>query len=256
MRTIFKLVNHVKDFDGVLVFGDIHGDYDSFKKACDFAKSENYFFMSLGDLVDRGDQPFEVVKSMYEMMYEGRAGFTIGNHDDKFRRYAAGNKVSFSRDGKKTLDDVGLARMDDFLKMYVSIIDDKSLSGFFHKFDDYTLVHAACHPCMWESSPNIGRTEKSRFIVGETNGEKMDDGYPIRLYNWIEDIPMGKTVIVGHDRMPVHDVVITEPLTIQNKNGGKVIFLDTGCGKGGFLTGAVLTPGKKGFALERFVEFK
>ena len=67
---------------------------------------------------------------------------------------------------------------------------------------------------------------------------------------------MGKTVMVGHDKMPIHNINITEPMIVQNKNGGKVVFLDTGCGKGGFLTGAVMMSGKKGFALERFVEFK
>jgi protein phosphatase len=252
-----SLENYVKNgFDGMLVFGDTHGDYTSFEKAYNFAKSENFFFMSMGDLVDRGRQPFEVVKAMYEAMYEGRAGLVIGNHDDKFRRYADGAKVSFSTDAKRTLDDVGADRMEDFLKMYVSMIDDKMFSGFFHKFDEFTLVHAGCHKRMWESGFVMSKTEKARFLVGETNGQKYDDGYPVRLYNWIEDVPLGKTVMVGHDKMPIHNVDITEPMTVSNKNGGKVIFLDTGCGKGGFLSGAVMLSGKKGFVVDRFVEFK
>jgi len=45
-------------------------------------------------------------------------------------------------------------------------------------------------------------------------------------------------------------------MQITNATGGKVIFMDTGCGKGGFLTGAVILHGKKGFVLDRFVEFK
>lgn len=240
----------------MLVFGDIHGDYDSFKKARDFAKKENFFFMSLGDLVDRGRNPFEVINDMHDTMYDGLGGFTIGNHDDKHYRFSKGNKVSFSRDGKQTLDDVGVERLSEFHRMYSAIVEDTMLSGLFHKFDDITLVHAASHPCLWESNPSIGRTERSRFIVGETNGEKMDDGYPVRLYNWIEEVPIGKTVIVGHDKMPIHNVNITEPMVVSNKNGGKVIFLDTGCGKGGFLSGALVLFGKKGFTVDSFVEFK
>ena len=253
----FTLPNHVKpNFDGVLVFGDVHGDFDLFEKAHKFAKSENLFFMSLGDLVDRGRNPFDVVKTMYDVIFEGVGAFIVGNHDDKHVRFAKGNKVSMSRDGKQTLDDVGPERMAEFHRMYTSIVEDKMLSSLFHKFDDITLVHAASHPCMWEPSPVIGKSEKSRFIVGETNGETMDDGYPVRLYNWIENVPMGKTVIVGHDKMPIHNVNITEPMVVPNKNGGKVIFLDTGCGKGGFLSGAVIVAGKKGFAFDHFVEFK
>ena len=40
----FTVANHVKDqFDGMLVFGDVHGDYESFKRARDYAASENFY---------------------------------------------------------------------------------------------------------------------------------------------------------------------------------------------------------------------
>jgi len=253
---VSSLANFVRDeFDGMLVFGDVHGDYDSFKLAHDFAKSENFFFMSMGDLVDRGHHPFEVVEAMYGAMQDGRAGFVVGNHDDKHIRGAKGNKVSFSRDAKQTLADVSADRMDKFHRMYTAIVEDKMLSDLFHKFDDITLVHAASHPCIWENTP-VGKTARSRFLVGETTGEMYDDGYPVRLYNWIDEVPMGKTVIVGHDRMPIHNIPIEKPMVVSNKNGGKVVFLDTGCGKSGFLTGAVMLSDKKGFRIDNFVEFK
>jgi Calcineurin-like phosphoesterase len=250
------LYNHVKTFDGMLVFADVHGDYESFKRAYDYARSENFFFMSLGDLVDRGRNPYEVVSAMYECMYEGRGGFTVGNHDEKHHRAGKGNKVSFSRDAKTTLSDVGEDRMAEFVRMYAAINEDKLLSGLFHTFDDLTLVHAASHPCIWEGVTEVGKTARSRFLVGETNGKTDSDGYPVRLYNWIAEVPMGKTVMVGHDHHPVHNVRITEPMVVTNKNGGKAIFLDTGCGKGGFLSGAVILHDKKGFKFDRFMEFK
>lgn len=253
----FSIAEYVKSFDGILVFGDIHGDYDSFKRAYDYARSENFFFMSLGDLVDRARQPYEVVSKMYCIMQDGFGGFTIGNHDDKHYRGSKGAKVSFSKDAKQTIDDVGVDRKSVFDQMYAGIIEDSLLSGMVHKFDDITLVHAASHPSIWEGPKDgsTGKTARSRFLVGETNGEKYDDGYPVRLYNWIEEIPTGKTVIVGHDKQPIHNVPITEPMIVNNKNGGKVIFLDTGCGKGGFLSAAVILHDKKGFKLDKFVEF-
>jgi protein phosphatase len=255
---MFSVADYVKEsFDGMLIFGDVHGDYDSFRKAYDYARSENFFFMSLGDLVDRARKPFEVVSDMYRAMQDGFAGFTIGNHDDKHIRAADGRKVSFSRDAKQTLEDVGDDRMAEYHRMYKGIVEYVMLSSMFHKFDDITLVHAASHPSIWEGAlPNsTGKTARSRFLVGETNGEKYDDGYPVRLYNWIDEVPIGKTVIVGHDKQPIHNVPITEPMVVTNANGGKVIFLDTGCGKGGFLSGAVVLHSKKGFRLEEFKEF-
>ena len=249
------IVSHARKFKGILVFGDIHGDHNSFTKAYNFASTNDLFFMSLGDLVDRDRHPYEVVEFMHRIMIDGYAGFTIGNHDDKFRRYAEGTKVQFSRDSKQTLEDVGVEREAEFLRMYVEIIQHP-FSGLFHKFDDIILVHAGSHPAMWESTPVICKAARSRCLIGESNGERRLDGYPVRLYNWIENVPMGKTVIVGHDRSPIHSVDITEPMIVSNKNGGKVIFMDTGCGKGGFLSGVVILHGTHGFTVDRFVDFK
>jgi hypothetical protein len=252
-----NLANYVSGkFDGMLIVGDIHSDYISFKRAHDYAKSENFFFMSLGDLVDRDQFPFETVEAMHKIMYAGAGGFTIGNHDDKYRRFYKGAKVQISADAHRTLKLVGEERKDEFLKMYSEIVEDQILSAMFHKFGDITIVHAASHPCMWETVERFGDTARSRALYGETNGETHSDGYPVRLYNWIDEIPMGKIVVVGHDRMPIHNVPIESPLTKTNANGGKAIFLDTGCGKGGFLSGMIILFEKGRFKIDSYKEFK
>lgn len=252
-----NLYNHVRDnFAGMIVFGDIHADYVSYKKAHDYALFNNYFFMSLGDLVDRGPSPFETVMHMSARVKERTAGFTIGNHDDKYRRFHKGSNVRFSRDGCKTFDDVGVDRHHEFLSAYTEMIETPVFSGIYHTFDDITLVHAASHPVMWEVGGKFGSTAKSRALVGETSGKMLDDGYPERLYSWIDEIPAGKTVIVGHDRCPVHGEYINKPLVMVNSSGGKVVFLDTGCGKGGFLSAAVIKHNTSMFEFETFIDFK
>jgi len=240
----------------MLVFGDVHGDFKSFVKAYKFAMDNNFFFMSLGDLVDRGVQPYEVVETMHYAMSLGAAGFTVGNHDDKYSRYLNGAKVRFSVDAKNTLLAVGAEREAEFLRMYSKVVNHETLSGFHHKFDDVVLVHAASHPSLWDGTAEMSKSAKSRYLVGETNGEVFEDGYPVRLYNWMDEVPIGKTLMVGHDKQPIHQVPITEPMVVTNANGGKVIFLDTGCGKGGVLSGAVVSHGKRGFKFEEFKEFK
>ena len=252
-----NLTNHVRNnFKGMLVFGDVHADYDSYMQAYNYAQAHNLFFMSLGDLVDRGRFPFETVLHMAQTVKSGAGGFTIGNHDDKYRRFFHGSKVSFSADAKQTLEDVGQERQAEFLQMYTELIETPVYSSMFHKFDDITLVHAASHPCMWEDTDKFGKSAQSRALVGETTGEKHPDGLPVRLYNWVDEIPMGKTVMVGHDRKPVFDVFITEALVKSNSNGGKAIFMDTGCGKGGFLIAAIVVHDKKCFKIDHYVEFK
>ena len=87
-----------KKFSGILVIGDVHGQLDSFMSAVEYSKKNDLFFISLGDLVDRGPRPFEVVNEMFNIVEQDRGHFIIGNHDDKFYRYAKGNKVRLSKD--------------------------------------------------------------------------------------------------------------------------------------------------------------
>ena len=232
-----------KGFDGVLVIGDVHGDFESFSNAVTYCRSNKLFLVALGDLVDRGSNPYEVVGTMEALVDSQRAAFTVGNHDDKFYRYAKGAKVSFSRDSKQTMADVTEERMERFLALYVSLIEHK-LSSLVHKFDDIYLMHAAPHHTLWEG--NLGKSARSRFLVGEVDGTRYEDGYPVRLYSWIEEIPIGKTVIVGHDKQPIKNIPITEPLVVKGKLGGTVIFADTGCGKGGYLSGILLEQDRNG----------
>ena len=164
-----------KKFEGMLVFGDVHADYNSLERAYEYAKEHNYFFMSLGDLVDRGPLPYKTVKKMYNIVSDGLGGMVVGNHDNKFYRYANGADVKFSRDAKKTLEDVRKEREAEFLRMYCFIIEAKPFSDIFHKVGDITLVHAAAHHCLWDNTP-VTKGAQSRFTVGETSGELYSDG--------------------------------------------------------------------------------
>ena len=243
-------------FDGILVIGDVHSEVDSLERAYKYARSQNLFLISLGDLVDRGECPFETITLMHELMLDGKAGFTVGNHDDKFYRYAIGNKVSFGLSAKTTLALVG-DKLDEFLDMYVKIIDTPMLSGIVHKIDELVLTHAATHDDVWDSSGKFSKSAKYMSLVGEVNGELYPDGYPVRLYNWVDNVPIGKTVIVGHDMRPMLvPERLPEPKVVNNSNGGKVIFMDTGCGKGGVLSGAVYVIDRKGkFTFSEFKQF-
>ena len=52
-----------------------------------------------------------------------------------------------------------------------------------------------------------------------------------RTYAWVERIPKGLTVLVGHDTRQMH-----EPLVVDNAVGVRAVFLDTGAAKGGKLS--------------------
>lgn len=254
---MFDLVDHVRrHFSGMLVIGDLHADLVALRRADEYAKKFKLFLMSLGDIVDRGDKPYECVYFMSELMDLHGAGMTIGNHDDKFRRLALGNNVHLTADQVQTLKDVGEDRREEFLEMYASIQTREGLSAVYHTFDQIVLTHAASHDDMWNNRGKFGSEARARAMYGEVTGEREDDGMPIRYYNWINEIPAGKTVIVGHDRKPIYNVSLQEPLVMDGSMGGKVVFLDTGCGKEGFLSGAVVKAGTGSFEIDSFVSFK
>ena len=68
-------------------------------------------------------------------------------------------------------------------------------------------------------------------LWGEGEPPALDGGLRPRTYCWTERVPKGLTVIVGHD-VRSND----RPTVLKNVCGGRVIFLDTGCGKGGHLS--------------------
>jgi protein phosphatase len=58
-----------------------------------------------------------------------------------------------------------------------------------------------------------------------------EDELPTRTYNWIDEVPAEITVIIGHD-------VIATDRIVERRGalGGRVLFCDTGAGKGGKLS--------------------
>lgn len=105
--------------------------------------------------------------------------------------------------------------------------------------EDCLFTHGACEPEMFSiyNKSLHGKYEKLS-LYGEVDytKPKRDDGYPNRVYNWVNRIPFGKTVFVGHD---IRSNI--KPYYEENSFGGQVYFLDTGCSKNGNLTTADLT---------------
>jgi hypothetical protein len=54
----------------------------------------------------------------------------------------------------------------------------------------------------------------------------------VRYYRWVDKLPAPYTAIVGHDRRADQ----TTPTLYAGARGGRALFLDTGCGKGGALS--------------------
>ncbi|MBW4590412.1 metallophosphoesterase [Aetokthonos hydrillicola Thurmond2011] len=190
-----------------IVVGDIHGCYQELLDLLDKAQlTEDEILISLGDIVDRGDDSLNV----YDFLKNRPNTIVLmGNHERKHLR----GTLSYSQEIVKL----------QFGNRYQEFLEWVSHRPYYHETEDAILVHAAV-----EDGIPIEQ-QKEEVLCGCTAGEK----YLEKLYKntyWAELYTGVKSVIFGHR------VVGDEPLIIK----GKVYGIDTGACHGGRLTGLIL----------------
>lgn len=242
-------------YSGILVVSDIHSMYDLFAQAVAYATENNLFIIFLGDLVDTGNKPYEVVTEVKKITDDNRAVLTIGNHDDKYHRYYTGNNIELKASHLETLYRVGHDRLSTFLKTYSNLVTGPNSNSYYY-FGNTFFVHAGLSSSFY-NKPNIVPKKKTTITMyGETTGKRLPNGFPERLYNWVDLVPAGYIVVVGHDRAPYNVNLQGCPRIVSNANSGQVFFTDTGCGKGGNLTGTVFSIHNDIVRFNEFKEFK
>ncbi|WP_338150927.1 metallophosphoesterase [Neoroseomonas soli] len=223
-------------FQGLRVVGDVHGDTRGFAAAAAGAEAAGLFLVQLGDLTDNGPDSPAVLRTMFALLDAGRGLFLLGNHEHKLRRALMGDAVRIDGAGLgRTLDQIAAAPDAEALR--ARAIAEIARAPAWLRFGRLFCVHAAFHDGMLEhpSPPDAGATRAEglvgRAIYGQVTGSKGPDGYPIRLAGWVDRIPSGMTVLVGHDNRSRDG----RPAVLTGARGGRAVFLDTGAGKGGAL---------------------
>ncbi|MFN0253163.1 MAG: metallophosphoesterase [Kofleriaceae bacterium] len=194
-----------------LIIGDIHGCYVELLELLDAAAlAADDIVVSVGDLVDRGPAPAEVVR-----WFRQRAGSVVlmGNHERKHVR----DVLSYSQEVTKC------QMADD----YADGVAWMRALPYFWETPEVRVVHAAMIPGVPLA------TQPEDILAGTTSGEAklkkiLPDGWWHEKYD--DDIP----VAFGHH------VVGPEPLVRE----GKVYGLDTGACHGQRLTALSLPDGK------------
>ena len=230
-------------FKGFLVIGDVHNESNLLGLANDYALQNELQMVFVGDLVDYGPTPAETIHMAHDLMQNHSAIFIEGNHDNKIFRYLKGNDVTVSHGMIPTAEAMEDTDVADKFKWIYENMKPLFVIGDTH------ITHGAFTSSYWSNDVNesahnrarlYGEIDKSKPFV-EWNGQH----YPHRTYAWVDAIPNGKTVIVGHDRSPFEEVPafesnINQIVSKTNEQGGTVYFTDTGAGKGGFVSGVIL----------------
>jgi serine/threonine protein phosphatase 1 len=190
----------------IIVIGDIHGCYGELLELCDkLAVASDDIIVSVGDLVDRGPQPVEVVQ-----FFRARPNSMalIGNHERKHIR----GVFSYSQE---------ITRLQ-FGDGYADAVRWMENLPYCLEFDDAIVVHAAVEPGVALAD------QKREILCGSTSGARQL-GAKLGEGQWWEQYDGAKPVIFGHH-------VVDEPLV----RPGRIYGLDTGACHGGWLTALVL----------------
>lgn len=216
---------------GILrAIADVHGHPQRMKAAAGDADK----LVLLGDLVDRGPDSAGALRLALSWIEKGRAKLVRSNHDDKLYRFLKGNRVRMNADLAGTLSSLedsndGDTLKDKFMRVYAETPHVLRLGEYVFAHGAVSSYHFAM-PDKPLSLTRLRRRIEKMALFGEVNGSRDDQGRPIRYYDWVEQLPSGITAVVGHDRRG------NEPVFHETENGGRAIFLDTGCGKGGPLS--------------------
>jgi hypothetical protein len=198
-----------------LVVGDIHGCFDellSLIQAAGISASDR--IVSVGDLIDRGPQPWEVV-DFFRARPESRHAI-LGNHEWKHLRHE-GNPDIPSRSAAETRRVMGEAR-------YAEALDYFHTLPLWLELPEVRVVHAGVDPLLppEETDPKLILGINSRWRPGF-------DG----LSPWWFDDPrltLAKPVVFGHHVFP----------EVARGERGNVWGINTGAGYGEPLTGLLL----------------
>ena len=239
-----------KDFDGLLVVGDVHGNITEFVNASNYANQNNLFLIQLGDLVDYGHENFECIELMSKRILNRTGLMIIGNHDEKLSRYlkqkSEGNiRVTLGTGLKTTVNEFdSLSHKDQssFVRLFSMLMDS---SHFHYVVNNLIFAHASVHPQMWYTKDLLKRKYRQLAIYGQVDGFK-ENGFPNRKYDWVNNLDrtkdnLPKFAFFGHDILSNEGP--TKIASIQSKGSeieSMAISLDTGSSKGGKLSGCVV----------------
>lgn len=210
------------DTGRLLAIGDIHGEYDmlcSVLDKCNYIPEDDTLIL-IGDYIDRGLQSKKTVKKVKTLINSGAIALK-GNHEQMAYKYARElkekkapptEKLYFSNGGRQTINNY--SNIDEFIEDTLWLNE----LPVYKKISNYIFVHAGLKPGIELKNQ---RTEDMLWIRNE-----------FLMHDWAQDNCINETIVAGHT--PFREI----------KYFSQSIIIDTGAGKGGYLSLIDLTNNK------------
>lgn len=193
-----------------IVVGDIHGCFEELEKLLSMISfSSTDELISIGDLIDRGPSPKEVLSFF---MNTPNAKAIMGNHEDKHIRIYDG-ELEPSRSQEICITQLG--------SFYQEAISYMRTLPYYRKREDFWLVHAGL-------LPHIPPSQQPKNTLVRGRMPWMESNYDKRFGGWWRHYTGSAPVVYGHTVF--HDV------HIENNTYG----LDTGVCHGQRLSAMIL----------------
>lgn len=225
----------------LLAVGDVHGNWPAMVRAWEHAQSHDLFVVWLGDIVDYGSQNLKCVKLAYDSVRENRAVITWGNHERKISRWIdsglgqhySGRLSDANRATISEIQSISSERVARFRAAWKCL---ESASRQTWQANNWLFTHGAAHKSAWDSvGHRLPGLAGEMAFFGEVDRDQTtkSNGYPNRVWRWVDEVPSHKFVVVGHEWVNNPTPVVAVKHGIE---GGVVICVDTGSSKGGTLS--------------------
>lgn len=231
-----------RNYKGILVVGDIHGNLTGLEKMIRFARQENLFIVFLGDIVDYDPNTLLVASEVARIVFNGWGVSVMGNHERKILKWVIRERWNhaglfeaehgFSGDlspgNLPTVNQIKAMMPQERFEWETRFIGLCATMPHSVRMGQWLFVHGAAGKKMFDEAPfryPPNTPEESFAMYGETTG-KIVRGFPERIYDWVDMVPPRMNVVVGHDCRSD-----TEAFVQVGAAGGRAVFLDTGSSK-------------------------
>lgn len=226
INNYFEVINNPR-VKRVIIFGDIHGQYDLFMKALkklNFNEKEDLIICT-GDLVDHGDKNLEVIELLNQPWFKS----VRGNHDQMCMDGLSNTKIKQAH----KLDDNGGAWFYDLSdEQQEKVFEAFSQLPFLIEVDfedmNFGIVHGDIHLNNWESFKDLFLEQDTDVLqrIQNTmiNNRDRIEKYDSKKHKTVSEIDY---VFLGH-------TIVDKTTKLDN-----CIYLDTGAYKTGDFSCAI-----------------